>query len=62
MQREEKERQECMKREQIEKEERMEREQIEKEERMHREKLDFELHKLKLEKVQENPVSFTCKV
>ena len=45
-----------MQREQIEKEERMQQEQIEKEERMHREKLDFELQKLKLEKVQENPV------
>ena len=52
----EKERKERMQREQIEKEERMQREQIEKEERMNREKLDFELKKLKLEKVQENPV------
>ena len=55
-----KERQERMQREQLllekEREERMQREQIEKEERMHREKLDFELQKLKLEKVQENPV------
>ena len=40
----------------MQREERMQREQIEKEERMHKEKLDFELQKLKLEKVQENPV------
>ena len=40
----------------MQREERMQREQIEKEERMHREKLDYELQKLKLEKVQENPV------
>ena len=56
MQREQIEKEERMQREQIEKEERMQREQIEKEERMNREKLDFELPKLKLEKVQENPV------
>ena len=45
--------------ERIHKEEKiMQREQLdrEKEERIHREKLDFELKKLKLEKVQENPV------
>ena len=40
----------------MQREELMQREQIEKEERMHREKLDFELQKLKLKKVQENPV------
>ena len=40
----------------MQREERMQREQIKKEERMHREKLDFELQKLKLKKVQENPV------
>ena len=34
----------------------MQREQIEKEEHIHRKKLDFELQKLKFEKVQENPV------
>ena len=56
MQREQIEKEERMQREQIEKEERMQREQIEKEERMNRDKLDFELQKLKLEKVQENPV------
>ena len=51
-----KERKERIQRGQIEKEERMQREQLEKEKRMHREKLDFELQKLKLEKVQENHV------
>ena len=34
----------------------MQREHIEKEEHIHRKKLDFELQKLELEKVQENPV------